>query len=114
MLARDFKLNKRSEIEKVKREGKLFQGDDFGVSIINRRDGKPSRYAFIISTKITKVAVHRNRMRRAMIESVRHNFHLMPKNYDVLFLAKTSMTRKTTDEIMRQVKEFMTRQDIKK
>jgi ribonuclease P protein component len=114
MLAKQFLLNKKTEIEHVKRRGKLFQGDDFGASVVKRSDGDPSRFAFVISTKISKVAVHRNRMRRAMIESVRHNFHYMPKNFDVVFLVKTNMTKKSTDEIMKQVKTFMMREDIKK
>jgi ribonuclease P protein component len=113
MLARQFML-KSAEINTVKKEGKLFQSEDFGAAVLKRNDDGPSRFAFVISTKISKMAVNRRRMSRAMIESVRYNFDLLPKNFDVVFLAKTSMTGKSTDEIMQQVKEFMMREDIKK
>ena len=98
---------KTHDFDLIKKKGKLFQSEDFGVAILNRRDKEKSRFGFVISTKISKLAVHRNRVRRALSEAVRRNMNDVPEGYDMIFLVKKSITKKTTAEIMRQVNSFL-------
>lgn len=112
MLAREYLLLTKS-LSIVKKEGKLIQGNNFGVIVRNREDDKPPRFGFVVSTKISKLAVHRNRIRRAMIESARHNFFSVASGYDFLFLAKTTMGKMTTEEIMKEVADFLHRYNKK-
>ncbi len=107
MLASEHKLHGEKNFEKVKGEGKLFQMPDFGVSVIMRNDNSPSRFGFVVSTKISKLAVHRNRIRRAMSEAVRRSIDGIESNYDMIFLAKKTMSSRTTEEIMQQVTNFL-------
>lgn len=106
MLASEYTLTAKN-LEKVKTAGKMVQSEDFGVLVVKRSDNLPSRFGFIISSNISKLAVHRNRVKRAMNEAVRHNFPLVSKNFDMVFLAKKSIGNKTTDEIMKQVAKFL-------
>lgn len=107
MLASKYRLSKKSDIEKVKKEGTLYKRKLFGVLVVKKKDTKVSRFGFIVSTKISKQAFQRNRIKRALREAVRHNLIIVGKGYDVLFLPKTIITRISTDEIMREVKRFI-------
>lgn len=91
------------EIDIVKRDGKLFQRKFFGICVINRSDISPSRFGFVVSTKISKFATIRNRIKRALRESVRYSLVNLNPGYDVVFLAKTVLTKVSTDEIMQEV-----------
>ena len=104
MLAKKFKLTGAKDYAKVQAEGKVFQSDNFGIAFVERGDEDPSRFGFIVSTKIAKEAVDRNRIKRAMSEAVRIDSINLVKGYDVVFLAKTSITRNSTTDIMKEVR----------
>jgi ribonuclease P protein component len=112
MLAADNRLAGTKNFELVKEKGKLYQCPDFGVAVLKREDNGPSRFGFIISNKISKSAVQRNRLKRALKEAVRQNLTSLKHAYDMVFLAKISMEKKSTEEIMKQVVEFF-RKEIK-
>jgi ribonuclease P protein component len=107
MLASNNRLTKKDDIEKVKREGRLFQRKLFGAVVLPKSKKEDSRFAFIVSTKISKHAPQRNRIKRALRESVRHNLYIIGKGYDVVFLPKKEIARTTTDEMMKEVKLFI-------
>jgi len=100
---------KAYEVEKVKKEGKLTQGVDFAVSIRKKLKSEKSKFGVIVSKKISTLAVHRNRIKRAFLEACRQNLDRVDSGYDILFLPKSSIAKKMTDEIMRQVEGFLKR-----
>lgn len=114
MLASEHKLIGGKNFDLVKQQGTLYQSPDFGVQILKRNDDKPSRFGFIVSTKISKLAVHRNRVKRALREAVRQNMTGIEKNFDMVFLPKISITSHTTDQIMNQVLEFLDKGEFRK
>jgi len=103
MLARKFRLTEKSDFERIQNEGKVFQSANFGIGILKRGDTNVSRFGFIVSTKIAKDAVDRNRFKRAMSEAVRTSMVDIEKGFDVVFLAKTSIIRVPTEKIMKEV-----------
>jgi ribonuclease P protein component len=98
---------KTKDFNRVKEKGRLYQTNDFGVCILKREDKKVSRFGFVISAKISKLAVHRNRINRSLIEAVRQNLDLVPNGFDIIFLVKKGIANKTTNEIMKQVELFL-------
>jgi ribonuclease P protein component len=104
MLAKKFKLISSEDFAKVQKEGTVFQSDNFGIAYLDRGDNDPSRFGFIVSTKVAKDAVDRNRCRRAMSEAVRINSVNLDGGHDVVFLAKTGISRISTSDIMREVR----------
>ena len=104
MLARKFRLTEKSDFERIQNEGKVFQSANFGIALLKREEDTPSRFGFIVSTKIAKDAVDRNRFKRAMSEAVRLASIDLVNGIDVVFLAKTSIVRVPTSEIMKEVK----------
>lgn len=106
MLASENRLTGAVEFDRVKKDGKLYQGEYFGVAVVTRKDKGPSKFGFVVSKKIAKSSVHRNRIKRALRESIRRNINYFPKGIDVVFLTKKSIFKKTTEEIMRQAERF--------
>lgn len=104
MLAKKFKLTGARNFDRVQKEGKVYQSADFGIARYERKDSDPSKFAFIVSTKIAKDAVDRNRFKRAMSEAVRINSIDLKNGFDVVFLAKMSIVRVPTSEVMKEVR----------
>ena len=95
MLPKQHRLPLRTEFKRIKKEGKLFQGRLFSLLVAS---GKPrqkaGRFAFIVSKKIHKNAVERNKIRRLLIESVRFLLPKIKSNTNTVFLAKKSLIDK--------------------
>lgn len=106
MLAREYRIKKKELIEEIKKQGKVLQSENFGVAKLTNDDNEKPRFAFIISTKISKLAVHRNRINRALHEGVRRVLKSVPSKFDYVFLAKKSIAKKTTEEIIKEVESF--------
>ncbi|MFC1625573.1 ribonuclease P protein component [Patescibacteria group bacterium] len=106
MLARKHRLTGKSDFNKVQQKGKLHQFEDFGLVVLDKGKGV-SRFGFVVSTKISKEAVGRNRIKRALSEAVRINNYYVKEGLDVVFLAKSNIVRKTTDVIMKDVRDAL-------
>ncbi len=104
MLAKKFRLTGTESFAKIQEEGRVFQSSSFGMVYLKRKDEDFSRFGFVVSTKIAKDAVDRNRFKRAMSEAVRIASVNLVKGFDVVFLAKTSIIRVPTSEIMKEVR----------
>ena len=85
----------------------MYQSQNFGLALFDRRDAEPSRFGFVVSTNIAKDAVDRNRFKRAMSESVRTSGTDLKSGFDVVFLAKTSIVKSPTSNVMKEVKNAL-------
>src|SRR4030042_2702395 len=94
-------------IESVKKGGKIQQSENFGVCYLNKDEKQTSRFAFIVSKKISKLAVNRNRINRAFNEGVRRCLKIIPKGVDFIFLAKREIANRSTEEIIKEVENFI-------
>jgi len=112
MIARKYILQGEESFERVQNQGKLVQSESFGLSFFSRKDKKDSKFGFVVSTKISKEAVARNRIKRAMSESIRYLMTEVRPGYDVVLLAKQSALRASTDKIMREVRESLQKAKI--
>ncbi len=104
MLAKKHRLSGSKDYERVQSQGNVVQSDCFGLAFFDRKDAEPTRFGFVVSTKISKDAVDRNRFKRTMSEAVRMESSRVKNGYDVVFLAKTYISRKPTSEVMKEVK----------
>jgi ribonuclease P protein component len=107
MLAKKFKLTGSKDFKRVEEEGTVFQSKNFGIAILDRKDETPSRFAFIVSTKIAKDAVDRNRLKRIMSEAVRLSSIDIVNGFDAVFLAKPSILKFPTSEVMKEVRDAL-------
>jgi ribonuclease P protein component len=107
MLPKENRITDKQDFDEVKKKGKLVQSDSFAFGFIEKSADIPSRFGFVVSTKISKKATLRNRVKRAMREGVRQNLTYIKKGVDGVFLAKTAILNKPTPEIMKEVKDII-------
>ena len=99
MLSSKYRLKKKINFARIEIDGKMIQSRSFGMGIFDRKDNEPSHFGFIISTKISKKAVVRNRIKRIMSEIIRKYLDKLKDGYDVLFLIKHQAVKITKKEL---------------
>lgn len=80
-----------------------------GMSLVFLKNERHfTRMAVVVSKKVAKSAVKRNRMRRRVYEALRVNFDLIPKEYDYIFVifSKDILTMPFT-ELEKQLGELV-------
>jgi ribonuclease P protein component len=107
MLSSNNRLKKKINFARIEIDGKLFQSKSFGVGIYNRSDSDPSHFGFIISTKISKKAVVRNKIKRIIADRIRLNLNKTKKGLDVLFLVKPSIMKVGKQSLETEVEDMV-------
>lgn len=87
MLSKKNRLPLRSELQRIKKEGEIFHFSFFSLLIAKNGDGL-NRFGFIVSKKIHKKAVIRNRIKRLLREATQSQLAKMKPGFDVVFLIK--------------------------
>lgn len=119
MLPKQHRLPLRKEFNQVKKQGQLFQGNLFSL-LIARQYGSPpgckspSRFAFIVSKKIHKKAVKRNKIRRMLVGSVQAFLSEIKSGVDAVFLTKKVIIDKNFTEIKKEVKRIFKKANLLK
>ena len=106
MLTKTYILKKRSDFEVVKDKGRLYQSPLFGMLVMSE-NVEETKFGFLISKKVSKRAVDRNRIRRLMAEAVRFKINEIKKKVWVVFLVKRKMLTVKQDEVKLEVENMM-------
>ena len=69
------------------------------IIVVQKSSEPVSRFAFVVSKKVAKRAVDRNRMKRLMRESVHHLLPAIQPGYDIVFAAKKNFALKSEIDI---------------
>lgn len=107
MLATEFRLKRRSHFTRAMEWGRIAYRPWYTVFIYDRRDEGPPHFGFVISKKISKLAVHRNRLKRIFEDTLRYNVKNVPKGIDMVFLAKGAIAKIMSEDIQRDINAFM-------
>jgi ribonuclease P protein component len=105
MLGNRNRLTKEDEFNEVKTRGKTTRSKSFSVIVYEKNDGTPPRFGFIVSTKIAKEAVIRNKIKRSLREAVRQRISTIMKGIDVVVVAGPAATKAYTQELMKEMEE---------
>ena len=108
MLPKQHRLFLRKELHRIQKEGKVCQFPLFGL-LVAQGDASVSRFAFIVSKKIHKRAVKRNRIKRLLRESVRSFLPKINPGYEVVFLVKKRVLEKDFQAVKSAVKKSFER-----
>jgi len=98
MLPKINRLTKKKDFEGVFKKGEKIRGD-FLILKLKENNLKESRFGFIISQKISKKAVLRNKIRRRLSEMVKIRFKKIRKGIDMVFVACPGLERKNFREM---------------
>jgi ribonuclease P protein component len=107
MLPKENRLKGALVFDEVKKKGKMYQSEDFGLLVLERDQSSPSRFGIIVSNKVSKKAVDRNRIKRTLRKAIRENLEKTAKGFDILFLAKKGLVTKKESEVIEQVSKAL-------
>ncbi|MFH1564255.1 MAG: ribonuclease P protein component [bacterium] len=105
MLPKKFRLTLNNDIKMVRENGKPFLTKLFNFKIKNN-NLKQSRFCIIISGKVDKRAVIKNRIKRQISEIVRLNMDNIKSGYDISILVKNNLMDKDAKKIACDYKEM--------
>lgn len=91
MLAIKYRLAKDKDIQSVLKKGKIYFSPFFNLKIL-KNDLENSRFCIVISTKISKKAVVRNKVKRQLRAIIHKNLDQIKNNYDFVILTKPAVT----------------------
>lgn len=87
MLPKKFRLTQKVDFQKVLREGKAIHGKYF-IFLVLKSSGQEKKLGFIVSNKVSKSAVERNKIRRAGRKAAYTLLSSLPDGILGVFLAK--------------------------
>ncbi|MDD2482998.1 MAG: ribonuclease P protein component [Candidatus Shapirobacteria bacterium] len=106
MLKRENRIRSKKEFFEIKNKGRVLYSPLFGWLIYKENDDL-KKFGFIVSKKISKKAVDRNRIRRVLSEIVRNNLDKFEKGTRLVFLTKQEILGKKMTEVKKEVEKFL-------
>ena len=106
MLKKEFRLRKQKGFENVFNKGFYFSNNFLSLKTV-KNDLPVSRFGFIVSKKISKKAVERNRVKRLLRESVRLMQNDIRTGFDMVFISKAGISGKKFKEINLAVEKLL-------
>lgn len=103
------RLKKRINFARIELEGKIIQSKNFGIGYYDRQDSLDTKFGIVISTKVSKKAVVRNRIKRIITDLLRKSIANYKKGFDVTFLLKSSATRVNRLDLEKEINETITK-----
>lgn len=104
MLKKINRISSRKEFAEVKNGGEMKAAELFSIVWLKKDENKA--FGAIISKKISKKAVDRNRIRRRLMEAVRLNMDIFPEGFRGIFLVKKNILDKSEMEIKECLKKL--------
>lgn len=111
MLSKVNRLKNKKDIEKVFKNGKGFK-EDFLILKVIKNDLKNSRFAFIVSQKVSKKATLRNKIRRRLSELVKRRLPTISPKMDIVLVAVPGLEEKDFWEIEETLNKLFTKAKI--
>ena len=85
MLSKKYRFHSRGGVKYAYRHGKTVRSAKMSLVFVPNERGF-TRVAVVVSKKVEKTAVGRNRIRRRVYEVIRRNFDLVPPRTDYVFV----------------------------
>lgn len=102
MLAKNNRLHKETEIKSLIQQGQTFFLPQFVIKY-RKNTEKESRFTFVVSTKVDKKAIVRNRIKRQLRAAVQELLPQIIPGFDVIIIVKKSALDLEFSEIVKQL-----------
>lgn len=106
-MQRRFRLQARDRFQQVRRQGQSRE-ERFAILVCLPNDLAYSRFGFSASRRVGK-AVQRNRARRLLRESVRLQLSTIAPGWDMVFIARASITQATFAQVDADCRKLLKR-----
>ena len=94
MVARELRLRRGSDIDRVRRRGRSWSSKLLVLAVLPNELGH-NRYGFTVGKRVGG-AIERNRAKRLMREAIRHRHTELQPGHDLLLIARNSFCTQTT------------------
>ena len=111
MLKKKNRISERKEIEELRRGEMIYQSPIFGLLMVNKKD-EEKKFLSVVSKKISKKAVERNRIRRVLSEIIRLNLDKIRSGVRLGFLVKKVILEWKWEEIKRETEKVLVENDL--
>ena len=106
MLPKLNRIRKKKDFEAIFKKGKGFKNRFLALKIV-KNNLPESRFGFVISKKVSKKAVIRNKIRRRISEAIRLDLEKIKKGSDVVLVAYPGIEKNTFSETTELVKNIL-------
>ncbi len=115
MISSIFRFHGHNSLRYVYANGKAVRSNMFTIKWTKNSHRKNARVSVVVSKKIFKKAVSRNRIRRRVYEYVRTNLEKLNDNYDIVVIV-TSQDPKTVEsaELFKELDQLFIKADLYK
>lgn len=113
MLPKKYHLSKKNDFKKVFKEGRYYRRDFLSLKITENNFGI-SRFGFVVSLRISKKAVIRNKIRRRLSEIVRLKLPQIKIGFDLVILTQPEIVGKGYQETEKALDALLKRAKILK
>ena len=112
MLAKKNRLTRNKDFDRVFKQGKSAYGQFLGFKIGKNEDAK-ARVAVIVSKKVSKRAVKRNRLKRQLLEIIRIDWLNKLAGLDLMIICLPAAKDANVEQLGAEVKSIFTRLNLK-
>jgi len=113
MLRKINRVSKRKAVEELRKARIVFQSPIFGMLFVDKKD-EEKRFLMVISKRISKKAVIRNKLKRQMTEVVRLNLDKIRPGVRVGFLVRGKILEWEWKEIKTEMERALSEMGIMK
>lgn len=107
MLSKKYRFHSRGGVKYTYKHGKTIRRPDLSLVFADNPRGF-TRFAVVVSKKVLKTAVGRNRIRRRVYEAVRLNFDKFKKPRDYIFVVYDKQIEKLPfSDLQKQIRSLL-------
>ena len=107
MLKKVNRISKRSEFDEIRKNGKMLGFSRFfGMVMVDKKDDE-LKFGVVISKKISKKAVERNKIKRRLMEVLGRNLDKFEKGKRILFLVKKEALEASVDDFEEEINKVL-------
>lgn len=111
MLKKIHRVAKQRDFERVKKYGRSFFLPNIAIKCL--KAGQPySRFGFIVSNKISKKAIERNRIRRQLREIVRERIDQVLSGFDCVIMVRPDIKKDKFKELEQKIENLFQRSGL--
>ena len=111
MLARENRLQKKKDFERVFKQGKGVRAGFLFLKVI-KNNLESSRFGFIVSQKISKKAVIRNKIKRRLRAIIREKIPELKKGLDVAIIVQPGIEKESFQSLEENIAKIFFKASI--
>ncbi len=111
MLFSENRIKKKSDFKNILNNGDTIYSDIVVIKFLNN-GLKQTRFGLIVSRKVSRSAVKRNKIKRILREQLRINLSNFREGLDLIVIAKKAIIYKKSDEVWKTLEKIFLEKEI--